>query len=56
MGVKNCIGESHISKKNLSEVVRVAVSRLVGFLRPRCNIVVNLFVCLKGFAKALETL
>ena len=44
MRVKNCIGESRISKKkNVSEVVRIAVSRLVGFLRLRCNIVVNLF-------------
>ena len=42
MRVKNCIGESRI-RKNVSEVVRVAVSRLVGFLRLRCNIVVNLF-------------
>ena len=43
MGVKDSIGEPRISKKNVSEVVRIAVSRLVGFLRLRCNIVVNLF-------------
>ena len=42
MGVKDSIGESRISKKNVSEVVRIPVSRLVGFLRLRCNIV-NLF-------------
>ena len=52
MGVKDSIGESRISKKNVSEVVRVAVSRLVGFLRLRCNIVVNLFAWKKDFANA----
>lgn len=44
MGVKDSIGESRISKKNVSEVVRIAVSRLVDFLRPQCNIVVKLLV------------
>ena len=52
MGVKDSIGESRISKKNVSEVVRVAVSRLVGFLRLRCNIVLNLFAWKTDFAKA----
>ena len=44
MRVKNCIGESRISKKNVSEIGGVAVRRLVDFLRPRCNIVVKLLV------------
>ena len=52
MGVKDSIGESRISKKNVSEVVRIAVSRLVDFLRLRCNIVVNLLVWKKDFANA----
>ena len=56
MGVKGSIGESRISKKNVSEVVRIAVSRLAGFLRLRCNIVVNLFAWKIDFAKAEEIL